>query len=231
MLKYANNAFHALKIVFANEIGVLCKAHNIDGREVMRLVCKDTRLNISPAYLKPGFAFGGSCLPKDLHALVYRAKERDLDCALLGATLASNRQHIQLGIELVQNTGCKRVGVLGLSFKPGTDDVRESPIVQLVETLLGRGYHIGIYDERVEIARLVGANKAYLEEEIPHITSLMYSSLEDLLEWAETVVIAHGGEPALRALSLVRENQTVIDLVGVVGDDRGFRGAYEGICW
>ncbi len=231
MIKYANNAFHALKVTFANEIGVLCKAHGIDGREVMETLCQDTRLNISPAYLRPQFAFGGSCLPKDLRALLYRAKERDLECSLLKAILVSNQQQIQRGIDLVESTRHKKVGVLGLSFKPGTDDVRESPVVSLIERLIGKGYRVSIYDERVELGRLVGTNKAFLEREIPHIASLMCSSLEELLEWAEVVVVAHGGATFRRVLSLIREDQTLIDLVGIVADNMDIRGGYEGICW
>lgn len=212
-------------------IGVLCKAHGIDGREVMDMLCQDTRLNISPVYLKPGFAFGGSCLPKDLHALLYKAKERDVDCPALRATLVSNETHIQRGVDLIKETGRKRIGVLGLSFKPGTDDVRESPVVSLVERLIGKGDNVSICDEKVELGRLVGTNKAFLEREIPHIASLMCSSLEDLVEWAEVVVVAHRGKTFRRALSVIREDQTLIDLVGIVTDDRDVRGAYEGICW
>ena len=231
MIKYANNAFHALKVTFANEIGVLCKAHNIDGREVMETLCQDTRLNISAAYLRPGFAFGGSCLPKDLRALLYRAKERDLECSLLKAILVSNQQQIQRGIDLVESTGYRKVGVLGLSFKPGTDDMRESPVVSLVERLIGKGYSVFIYDERVELGRLVGTNKAFLEREIPHIASLMCSSLEELLEWAEVVVVAHGGATFRRVLPLMREDQKLIDLVGMARTDGDIRGGYEGLCW
>ena len=231
MVKYANNAFHALKVAFANEIGVLCKAHGIDGRDVMEILCQDTHLNISPAYLRPGFAFGGSCLPKDLRALVYRAKERDLQCLVLSAALASNEGHIQQGMDLIEETGRKKIGVLGLSFKPGTDDLRESPVVRVVERLIGKGYSVSIYDERVEVGRLVGANKAYLEREIPHIASLMRSSLDDVVESAEVVVVAHAGATFRRVLSLMREDQILIDLAGVVTDDGDMRGAYEGICW
>lgn len=231
MMKYASNAFHALKVTFANEIGVLCKAHGIDGREVMETLCQDTRLNISPAYLRPGFAFGGSCLPKDLRALLYRAKEQDLDCPLLSATLVSNQRHIQQGIQLIEKTGRKKIGILGLSFKPGTDDTRESAVVSVVEALIGKGYSVSIYDEKVELGRLVGTNRAFLEREIPHIASLMCSSLEELLEWAEVVVVAHGGATIRRVLSLIREDQTLIDLVGIGRNGRDARGSYEGICW
>lgn len=231
MIKYANNAFHALKVAFANEMGSLCKAHNIDGREVMEVLCRDARLNISPAYLKPGYAFGGSCLPKDLRALVYRAKELDLDCSLLNGILTSNQQQMQRGIDLVESTGRKKVGILGISFKSGTDDMRESPAVSLIERLIGKGYSVCVYDEGVELGRLVGTNKAFLEQEIPHISSLMCSSLENLVESAEVLVIAHGGAVSQRLLPLVREDQVLIDLVGILKNDGNRRGVYEGICW
>jgi len=231
MIKYASNAFHALKVAFANEIGVLCKAHNIDGREVMETLCQDTRLNISAAYLRPGFAFGGSCLPKDLRALLYRAKERDLGCSLLEAILVSNQQQTHRGIDLIESTGCKKIGVLGLSFKPGTDDVRESPVVSVVERLVGKGYSVYIYDEEVELGKLVGTNKAFLEREIPHIVSLMCPSLEELLEWAEVVVVTHAGPTFRRIASLIREDQKLIDFVGIAKNDGNIRGDYEGICW
>jgi len=231
MIKYANNAFHALKVAFANEMGILCKAHNTDGRELMEILCQDTRLNISAAYLKPGYAFGGSCLPKDLRALVYRAKERDLECSLLRSILESNQQQMKRGIDLVESTGYKKVGILGLSFKPGTDDMRESPIVNLVEMLIGKGYSVYIYDEGVELGRLVGTNKAFLEREIPHISSLMCSSLEKLLDWAEVVVVSHGGATADRVLASIRVDQILIDLVGIARQDANLRGMYEGICW
>ena len=231
MIKYANNAFHALKVTFANEIGVLCKANDIDGREVMEILCQDARLNISSAYLRPGSAFGGSCLPKDLRALLYRAKERDIECSLLKAILVSNRQQVERGLELVESAGGKKIGVRGLSFKPGTDDMRESPVVSLAEALIGKGYSLCIYDERVELGRLVGTNKAFLEREIPHIASLMCSSLEELLQWADVVVVAHGGAAFRQVLPLIREDQKLIDLVGIARSDGDIGGAYEGIGW
>lgn len=231
MLKYVNNTFHALKVVFANEIGTLCKAHSIDGQEVMELVCRDRRLNISPSYLRPGFAFGGSCLPKDTRALLYRAKERDVAAPLLSALLRSNQEHLQRGIALVEGAGCKRVGVLGLSFKPGTDDIRESPTVALVETLIGRGYEVSVYDEQVDPERLVGANKAFLEREIPHIASLMRPSIGEVIAQTEVVVIANAGAAFGRVPELLRHDQLLIDLVGVAKGGAGQKGGYEGLCW
>src|SRR5436309_6873872 len=180
MLKYVNNAFHAVKVVFANEVGTMCKAHGIDGQELMGLFCEDHRLNVSSAYLKPGFAFGGSCLPKDLRAFLYRAKDRDIECPMLSGALRSNQQQIERGIRMVESTGRKKIGVLGLSFKASTDDVRESPVVALVETLVGRGYQVCIYDDKVDPSRLVGANRLFLERELPHIASLMRPSIDDV---------------------------------------------------
>jgi GDP-mannose 6-dehydrogenase len=231
MVKYVSNTFHAVKVVFANEIGTLCKAHGIDGQQVMDLFCQDRRLNISPAYLRPGFAFGGSCLPKDLRALLYRAKERDLECPLLSATWQSNRRHIEQAIEMVESTGKKRVGVLGLSFKAGTDDVRESPIVPLVEMLVGRGYQVAVYDEKVELSRLIGANKSYLESVIPHIALLMRSSIADVVEQSDVVVLANGSSVFQEVPALLREDQVLVDLVGMAKDEPTRRGVYEGICW
>jgi GDP-mannose 6-dehydrogenase len=231
MVKYVNNAFHAVKVVFANEIGSLCKAHGIDGREVMDIFCQDRRLNISPAYLKPGFAFGGSCLPKDLRALVYRAKDRDVDVPLLAAALNSNAKQVQRGIHMVESTGRKKVGVLGLTFKAGTDDVRESPTVSLVETLVGRGYQVSVYDEHVEPARLMGSNKAFLERELPHIASLMRGSLDEVTSQAEVVVVTNRS-PAFERVGLgMREGQILIDLAGIPVATHTMRAGYEGISW
>jgi GDP-mannose 6-dehydrogenase len=231
MLKYANNAFHALKVAFANEIGALCKQQGIDGQELMELVCRDRTLNISPAYLRPGFAFGGSCLPKDLRALVYRAKEQDVDAPLLEAVLESNRRHLLRGLELVERSGRRRPGILGLSFKAGTDDVRESPNVALIETLVGRGYDVSVYDETVVPERLVGANRASLERELPHIAAIMRSTLEDVLTQSDVVVVANGS-PAFRDVpSRLRADQLLIDLVGIAKSGGGDAEHYEGLCW
>jgi GDP-mannose 6-dehydrogenase len=215
MLKYVNNAFHAVKVAFANEIGNLCSVHGVDGREVMEVFCRDRKLNISPAYLMPGFAFGGSCLPKDLRALVYRAKERDVDCPLLSAVLPSNQRQIQRGIELVEETRRKKIGILGLSFKAGTDDIRESPIVHLVEALVGKGYHVNIHDENVEVSRLTGANKSFLERQLPHIATLMRASLKEVIAHSEVIVIGNAGASFRKVPELLRDDQILIDLVGI----------------
>lgn len=231
MVKYASNAFHALKVVFANEIGNLCKAQSIDGQEVMEIFGKDRQLNISTAYLKPGFAFGGSCLPKDLRALLYRAKELDVECSVLKAVLPSNQKQVELGIKVVEKTGHKKVGILGLSFKPDTDDLRESPAVSLAETLLGRGYQVRIFDEKVQLPRLVGANRAFLERELPHIASLMCSSMEQLVSQSEVVVVTNGSKAYRQVLRLMNGQQALIDLVGIAKDNSDLPSMYEGLCW
>jgi len=231
MVKYTCNAFHALKVVFGNEIGTLAKANGVDGQEVMDIICQDKQLNISTTYLRPGFAFGGSCLPKDLRAILYRAKELDVEAPMLGSLLQSNQQHVRTGIKMVEKTRKHKIGVLGLSFKAGTDDVRESPTITLIETLIGRGYQVRIYDDKIQLARLVGANKSFLEKEIPHITTLMCSTIEDLVEQSEVIVVTNGSPEFRQVPVMMREDQTLIDLIGVVKEAGGLNGRYEGICW
>lgn len=231
MTKYASNAFHALKIAFANEIGTLCKTQGVDGQQVMEIFCQDQRLNISPAYLRPGFAFGGSCLPKDVRALAHWAKEQNVDAPVLSAILPSNQQQIGRAIELVESTGRHRIGVLGLSFKPATDDVRESPALALVETLVGRGYQVSVYDENVAASNLIGANRAFLERVWPHLAPRMRSSIEEVVKGAEVVVIANGSANFRRVRQLLDENQILIDLIGIAKDDGRMRGEYKGISW
>lgn len=231
MVKYTSNTYHALKVAFANEIGDLCKAQGIDGQEVMDIFGQDRRLNISTAYLKPGFAFGGSCLPKDLRALLYRAKELDLECPLLNAVMLSNQKQIELGIGLVEKAGRNKVGILGLSFKPGTDDVRESPAITLVETLVGRGYRVRIFDEELQLSRLLGANKSFLENELPHIASLMCSSMEQLISDSEVVVITNGNTAFRKVPQMLNGQHILIDLEGIAKANNNFQGFYEGICW
>jgi GDP-mannose 6-dehydrogenase len=230
MVKYASNAFHALKITFANEMGNLCKALGLDGQEVMEIFCKDRRLNISPSYLSPGFAFGGSCLPKDVRALLYRAKQLDVDCSVLSAILPSNQKQVELGIRLVENAGVKKVGILGLSFKADTDDLRESPAVILAETLLGRGYRVKIFDERVQLSQLLGSNKSFLERELPHIASLMCSSVEDLASQSEVVIITNQSKSFEKISGSLNGTQKLIDLVGLAKNCIPST-RYEGMCW
>jgi len=232
MVKYVSNAFHALKISFANEIGNFCQRVGVeDSHEVMRIFAMDTKLNISQAYLKPGFAFGGSCLPKDLRALLHRARHEDVELPVLRAILASNERQARRGVEMVIKTGKKRVGVLGLSFKAGTDDLRESPLVYLVETLLGKGYDIKIYDENVSLAQLIGANKEYIERVIPHISSLMSTSLKEVVEHAEVLVIGNRGKTFSEAIARSFSGHRVIDLVRITPDLEGLDEGYHGISW
>src|SRR5436305_4721895 len=230
MVKYACNCFHALKVSFANEIGNVCKGLGIDSHEVMNVFCHDTKLNLSPYYLKPGFAFGGSCLPKDLRAITYKAKELDVDVPLLSCVLQSNRQQVERAVEMVLRTGRKRIGVLGFSFKAGTDDLRESPMVALIETLIGKGMQLAIYDRDVNLARLFGANKEYIEREIPHVSQLMRENIEEVLEHAEVLIICNKAEEFREVATKFRSDQTLIDLVRLF-ESRSSGGAYEGICW
>jgi GDP-mannose 6-dehydrogenase len=230
MVKYSCNCFHALKVSFANEIGNICKGLGIDSHQVMEVFCEDTKLNLSPYYLKPGFAFGGSCLPKDLRAITYKAKELDVETPVLRAILQSNRLQVERGVELVLRTGSKRIGVLGFSFKAGTDDLRESPMVALIETLIGKGTQLAIYDRDVSLARLFGANKEYIEREIPHISQLMRASVEEVLEHAEVLVIGNKADEFRDIPARLRPGQKLIDLVRLF-EDRTTAEAYEGICW
>jgi GDP-mannose 6-dehydrogenase len=232
MIKYICNAFHALKVVFGNEIGNLCKRQGIDGQRVMEVFCLDTKLNVSSSYLRPGFAFGGSCLGKDLRAILYQAKTLDLHLPLLSSVLPSNEHQVRLAVELIRETGKKRVGLLGLAFKTNTDDLRESPLVALAETLLGKGYQVRILDRRVSLAGLYGANKSYIEQEIPHISSLMCDSVEELVENSEVLVIADRSEDARAALPMAEAKHVIVDLVGVRDSlPSHLLASYRGICW
>lgn len=230
MVKYACNAFHAAKVCFGNEIGNLCKSMDIDSHRVMEIFCKDTRLNLSPYYLKPGFAFGGSCLPKDLRAIVYQAKRNDVEVPLLSSLMPSNERQIQHAFRLVRNSGRTKIGVLGLSFKEGTDDVRESPIVILIEMLIGKGYSVTIYDEEVSLAKLYGANKRYLDETIPHVTSLMESSVSKVLDKSDLVIVSKKTDHFKKEIEGLRKDVFVVDLVRIFADYKG-RPHYEGISW
>ncbi|MHA2405798.1 MAG: nucleotide sugar dehydrogenase [Candidatus Hermodarchaeia archaeon] len=231
MVKYACNAFHAAKVVFANEIGNLCKSHGIDSHELMDIFCMDDKLNLSSYYLKPGFAFGGSCLPKDLRAMLYHGHRLDLQLPLLESILPSNRLQVERGIDMVIKTGRKKVGVLGFSFKAGTDDLRESPLVVLIETLLGKGYQITIYDKNVSLARLSGANKEFIEKEIPHVASLMRETVDSVLDESEVIVVGNNDPEFSHAISRVRPDQIIIDLVRLPQDDMETSTQYYGICW
>ena len=233
MAKYAANAFHAAKIVFANEIAGFSHAAGVDGRRVMDLLVQDSRLNISPAYLRPGFAYGGSCLPKDVRALLYAARQSDVEVPLLRSLPESNELQLRRGLELVLGQPGKRVGVLGLSFKAGTDDLRESPVVQLVEALIGKGYEVRIYDGNVNLARVLGTNRAYIEAVVPHLADLMVDDGEQLLASCETVVIGNDS-PEFAGLVDGVDSQSVIDLVGLSLSDsqrEALGERYFGIAW
>lgn len=230
MVKYSDNAFHALKVTFANEIGSICKKLGIDSHAVMDIFCQDTKLNLSKVYLRPGFAFGGSCLPKDLRALSYQAKRTDVDVPVLNAILSSNASHIKSVIQRVVGLGKKRVGFLGMAFKPDTDDLRESPLVEVIETILGKGFQVKIYDKSVATSRLIGANKRFVEEHIPHLSSLLTERIEEVTEQSQVVVVGYTSpdfEPALRRM---RADQFIIDLARIGGHE-GFTASYDGICW
>ena len=230
MVKYVDNVWHALKVGFANEIGSLCKRMNLDGQQVMSIFCQDQKLNLSSYYLRPGFAFGGSCLPKDLRALNHLAGRLDVDVPIIGSVLPSNNVHLQRGLDLIQGRGSKRIGVLGFSFKAGTDDLRESPIVELIERLIGKGFDVRIYDKNVNVARLVGANREYILNHVPHIAKIMVGSVAEVLADAETIVIGNGSEEFRNVVGLLKPSQHVIDFVGVAKPGKR-SGQYDGIGW
>jgi GDP-mannose 6-dehydrogenase len=231
MVKYACNCFHALKVSFANEIGNICKAVGIDSHEVMNVFTQDTKLNLSPYYLTPGFAFGGSCLPKDLRAINYKAKQVDVEVPVLSSILPSNRLQIERAVNMVLQTGKKKLGVLGFSFKAGTDDLRESPMVTLIETLIGKGLQLAIYDRDVSLAKLFGANKQYIEREIPHISQLMRNSIDEVLRESEIIVIGNKAAEFREIEKKLSKEQIVIDLVRLFDNEVELEGSYEGICW
>jgi len=230
MIKYACNSFHALKVGFANDIGNICKELDIDGCEVMEILCHDTKLNMSSKYLRPGFSFGGSCLPKDLRAIVHEAKKLSLDAPILSAILHSNRLQIERAVQMILNTGKKRAGLLGLSFKTGTDDLRGSPAILLIQRLLAQGFEVAVYDPGVSLQRLIGANKEYLKRELPNISELMRESVDELLDSTEVVIVANDAHEFRAFETSLRENQIVIDL-GHLFRHRLSGGSYQGICW
>ena len=231
MVKYVNNAFHALKIGFANEVGNLCKGLDIDSHKVMAIFCRDSKLNLSPYYLKPGFAFGGSCLSKDLRALIHEIGRNNLLSPILSSILPSNDNQIERGANLILETGKRKIGILGLSFKAGTDDLRESPMVKLVSLLIERGLKVRIYDGKVAISKLLGANKEYIEREIPHIASLMCPLCEEVVKKSEVIVVGHRTEEFEKIVRLLKPDQILIDLVRIVQNPTQMGSYYRGICW
>jgi GDP-mannose 6-dehydrogenase len=230
MLKYACNSFHAVKVAFANEIARMSQAVGVDPFEVMRLLCEDKQLNISPAYLRPGFAFGGSCLPKDLKALLYMAKMADVNLPMLGAVLPSNRVHTDAAIDYVLNSGKRRVGMIGLSFKTGTDDLRESPLVTVAERLIGKGVDLRIYDPEVSYSRLMGANKRFIEQSIPHIAQLLSPSIEDTIAHGDIVIVGLQRPDLLEQVrKAAKPEQVVLDLVHMPRGE--LQAQYQGVAW
>ncbi|MDF0706870.1 nucleotide sugar dehydrogenase [Flagellimonas okinawensis] len=230
LIKYANNNFHALKISFANEIGNICKEHQVDGHKVMDIVCKDTKLNLSPYYMKPGFAFGGSCLPKDVRGLTNIAKKLDLETPLLSSLLVSNRYQIDRGLELILSAGTKKVGFLGFAFKSGTDDLRESPIVEVIETLIGKGFDLKVYDSNVHLSSLMGKNKEYINSHIPHIYKLLKEDINEVIEKSDVLVIGNNSKEFKEILHKIPKDKTIIDLVRI-DNELTTSDNYVGICW
>lgn len=230
MVKYSDNVWHALKVGFANEIGNISKAVGIDGHEVMEIFCQDTKLNLSPYYMKPGFAFGGSCLPKDVRALTYKAHSLDIDVPILDSIMISNKYQIEKGLKMIIEKGNRNIGILGFSFKAGTDDLRESPLVEVIERLLGKGYNLKLYDRNVNLASLVGANRDYILNQIPHISRLMVGSIDEVMEHAGTVVIGNGDSEFSSVFGRLKDGQVIVDLVRIT-PDRSQDGRYDGICW
>ncbi|OBV40653.1 nucleotide sugar dehydrogenase [Janthinobacterium psychrotolerans] len=229
MVKYTDNTWHAVKVAFANEIGNICKAVGIDGHKVMDIFCQDTKLNLSPYYMKPGFAFGGSCLPKDVRALTYKARTLDLDLPLLNSILPSNQKQVEKGVKMIVDKGARKVGILGFSFKAGTDDLRESPLVDVIEYLLGKGYELKLYDKNVNLAALTGANQDYILNHIPHISKLMVDNMQDVLDFADTIVIGNGAAEFKTVPASIKPHQHIVDLVRISKDQSGEQ--YDGICW
>ncbi len=232
MLKYVCNAWHAVKVAFANEVGTVAKGLGVDPEPVIEMFTADSKLNISPSYLQPGFAFGGSCLPKDLRALNHRARELDLKLPLLESVLPSNQAHLERAVELILGTGKRKIAMLGLSFKAATDDLRESPQVQLVKRLLGEGCQIQVWDENVSFGRLIGSNREYIEEVVPHIASLLSSSIEQVVRDAEVVVIGTRDADNETLRGCIHPGQIIVDLVNLEKARRVETSAiYKGICW
>ncbi|MDF3161011.1 nucleotide sugar dehydrogenase [Pseudomonas proteolytica] len=231
MIKYTCNVWHATKVTFANEIGNIAKAVGVDGREVMEVVCQDKTLNLSQYYMRPGFAFGGSCLPKDVRALTYRASSLDVEAPLLNSLMRSNESQVQNAFDIVSGHDKRKVALLGLSFKAGTDDLRESPLVELAEMLIGKGFDLSIYDSNVEYARVHGANKDYIEGKIPHVSSLLNSDFDDVINNSDVIILGNRDEKFRALAQNAPHGKQVIDLVGFMSQATSVNGRTEGICW
>lgn len=231
MVKMISNTYHAAKITFANEVAKICKEYGIDSYQVMDLFCQDTKLNISSAYLKPGFAFGGSCLPKDIKALMYMGRQKNLDLPFIESIMRSNEGQIKAGFDLIAKTNKKQVGFLGFSFKDGTDDLRYSAQVELIERLIGKGYNVRLYDRNVSLAKIYGANKEFIEKEIPHISSLMCKSMEEVINHSEVIVIGNKDQSFTKVFELLKPGQIIVDLVRIINERPNLNGQYRGIGW
>jgi GDP-mannose 6-dehydrogenase len=231
MIKYTCNVWHATKVTFANEIGNIAKAVGVDGREVMDVVCKDKTLNLSQYYMRPGFAFGGSCLPKDVRALTYRASSLDVDAPLLNSLMRSNVSQVQNAFDIITSHDKRKVALLGLSFKAGTDDLRESPLVDLAEMLIGKGYDLSIFDSNVEYARMHGANKDYIESKIPHVSSLLNSNFDEVIDNSDVIILGNRDERFRALADDAPHGKQVIDLVGFMSGATNATDRTEGICW
>ncbi len=230
MIKYVSNVYHGLKVAFANEVGALCRAHGIDSHEVMKVFVKDKKLNISPKYLKPGFAFGGSCLPKDIRALLYVAKENDVELPLIQHILFSNNFLIEKTVERILSYGRKKVGLIGLSFKATTDDLRESPFVLLSERLIGKGLELSIYDPNVSLARLTGLNKTYINEVLPHISRLLVQTIDDLAKKSEIIIVGHNFKGVSSLTKHIKPSTIILDFCNI-SELKTHKGKYEGLSW
>lgn len=229
MVKYTCNVWHATKIAFANEIGNIAKELGVDGREVMEVMCQDHKLNLSSYYLKPGYAFGGSCLPKDVRALNFRATQVDAQHPLIGSLMVSNEMHVKRAFDLVASFGDRRIGMLGLSFKAQTDDLRESPLVELAEMLIGKGYELTIFDENIEYARVHGANREYITSKIPHISSLLNADLNEVIEGSDVLIVGQRDRNFAKVVNGARGDRKVVDLVGFMPHTS--TPEMQGICW
>jgi GDP-mannose 6-dehydrogenase len=231
MLKYVHNAYHALKVSFANEVGRVCKHEGIDSHEVMALFCRDTRLNLGPAYLQPGFAFGGSCLPKDLRALNQRARHHDLDLPVIAAILRSNDRHVEEAIHLIERLRRRNLGFLGLSFKAETDDLRESPILRVIGTLVGKGHSVLLHDPHLDMERVLGANRRFVEDEVPYLPERLCASVEDVVSRSEVIVVANRARAYAGVGAMLKTGQVVVDLAHAIDRKTVLHGEYHGLAW